>query len=834
MLSICRVGAGGEDYYLATAGSGRDHAEGLVEAAGVWLGEGAAQLGLSGDAHAGAVRRLLRGGDPSSGEALLDDPARRRIAAFDCTFSVPKSVSLLQAFSPDEAVCEQVRLGHEAAVRASLGYLEHEAVAVRVPGVDGPRRRRTPELVGVGFLHRLSRAGDPHLHTHVLVGNLVLERSAGTCRPLDATGLFLECRTAGALYETHLRHELTTRLGVEWQPLEGRCWSDLKGLDSAVIRAFSRRSTQIEEAMAAEGWQGPAARRAMAELTRPRKDVGRSYEETIEGARFRLWRAGVSEGRLREVCHRIGTPQQPRQPASTGSVPDEALRGARVRGPDAAWQEDTLRWLPARTVDGTFTLRDVIRARCAAAPSGRTVAGVQEDARALLTDERVLVRGAHAMRLRGGATGSIPLGGTEAVYTTREIVAAEDGLLRLARAMEAARPSSLMVIGYGPGKRFEALDALSAANAAWREHGHRVVATAPGRWAAAGIESSCGIDSIVVPALAPDSRWPSPTLGAPGRARSGVTIDPDSVVVVVDAHSYGPESLGAILRRCSEAAASVVLLVPARALEQRRLLGEVASIGRGQLPPQSRRLGRDGLEPATAEQHCFGLVEVTVVGSLGDARDEAVKCLLAVRAGRSPTGQSRQALLVAGDEAIVSALRAMPGVEPADVAHTRELKSLLSKRAERSAAPTHLVILGGASVLRQGATAAPDQRRSHIVVAPGMAASSREALGRAAEAARPRYLTSHLGAPPVALDERRAWRATAAVVEEYRHRWQIIDAASAFGPRSPASLRSPSRAGTDRAAELAAVERQAAEVRRPGRQRGGRERHPPDGLERGR
>ncbi len=871
MLSICRVGLGREEYYLATAASGRDHREGLIEPSAVWMGHGAEHLGLSGPAGARAIRLVLRGVHPATGDLLLEEPGRRRNAAYDCTFSVPKSVSLLHAFSPEVEVREQVRLGHEAAVRASLGYLEQEAVGVRLQGVDGPRLSREPDLVGVGFLHRLSRSGDPHLHTHVIVANLVPDRLAPGGHPLDATGLFMQCRTAGALYETHLRYELTRRLGVEWQPLEGRCWTDLKGLDSAVVRAFSQRAAQIEAGLAAEGWQGAAARRTMAEITRPPKDVTRSYEDAVEAARARLWRAGVTDTRLRDVCYR---------------VPPGARDALTTPSPEDGWRIDALRQLPLRSIDGTFTERDAIRARCATARHGLPVAGVLRDASALLSDASVLERGEHRIHLRGGTTGSIPVGRSEQLFTTREMEAIEERVRVLVGSMMAARPGSVRALAYEPGGRFDALDSLSRVVAAWRAEGRAVLGIAPGRWAAAGIESCAGIDAVVVPgvsrgvfgvsgvsgvsggvSLGASGLPGGVSLGAPaasggvreGRGRldwgeptvAGSVVVPGSVVVVAEAQCFGHEALRGILQACSQAGADVVLVAPSRVIAQRRALGEVTALEKSSIDASGRigtgagagagagagssghhRAVESALEePAPFAQLRFASVDVTLVASLGDGAAEAARRVTGGRSGvpGNPRSDGKRTLVVAGDEAVVAAIRAVPGVRPDDVTHARDLKAVLGGHDDGA---VHLVVIGGGSVLRQGMTAPPDLERSHVIVAPGIDRWSADGLGRAAEAARPSYLVRTLGGPASTVEGREAWRAAAGAVETFRARWQITSARSAFGEgelsrsggtagvdRTTGADRTT---GVDRTTELLSVEKLVSRTRSLGRERGGR------------
>ena len=57
------------------------------------------------------------------------------------------------------------------------------------------------------------------LHTHVLVANLVRTSEDEIWRTLDSRKLFAHAKTAGVLYQAHLRHVLTVRLGVAWQPV---------------------------------------------------------------------------------------------------------------------------------------------------------------------------------------------------------------------------------------------------------------------------------------------------------------------------------------------------------------------------------------------------------------------------------------------------------------------------------------------------------------------------------------------------------------------------------------------------------------------------------------
>ncbi len=93
------------------------------------------------------------------------------MTGWDLTFSAPKSVSALWAVGGGEVGME-VRDAHDAAVAAAVGYLEEHAAFSRT-GKAGVRQVDTDGLLAAAFVHRSSRAGDPQLHTHVLVSGRV-------------------------------------------------------------------------------------------------------------------------------------------------------------------------------------------------------------------------------------------------------------------------------------------------------------------------------------------------------------------------------------------------------------------------------------------------------------------------------------------------------------------------------------------------------------------------------------------------------------------------------------------------------------------------------------
>ena len=73
--------------------------------------------------------------------------------------------------------------------------------------------------------------------------------------------LFEWARAAGSIYQNHLQRALALRLGVEWGP-DRHNTRELEGFSRAQLRAFSKRSVQIEAELEAKGavYESPALR----------------------------------------------------------------------------------------------------------------------------------------------------------------------------------------------------------------------------------------------------------------------------------------------------------------------------------------------------------------------------------------------------------------------------------------------------------------------------------------------------------------------------------------------------------------------------------------------
>jgi conjugative relaxase-like TrwC/TraI family protein len=349
VLKIHTVRVGGHGYYVDDLPYGREEANGLVaESPGRWVGEGASALGLAQRVEPQAFADVLAGRDPLSDRALPVRRDRVTVAGYDLVFCAPKSVSLLHALGPSE-LASAVGEGHDAAVRATADYLARAALGVRRSDHGHRSTLATTGMVGGAFVHRTSRALDPHLHTHVVAAN-VAQGVDGRWSAVDGRGLFAHTVDAGRLYHAQLRHELTTRLGVAWD-VRPNGLGDVVGVDPGLRGLFSQRSADMKAYLAEHS--GRASVRGAFYATRPEKDRTASWEALVPQWRHRADELGYDVGTLSRVVGRG---------RDTEGFDTELLQSAIAR---RAWR------------DGTLARRDIVSAVATAHVGGGRVSEVE-------------------------------------------------------------------------------------------------------------------------------------------------------------------------------------------------------------------------------------------------------------------------------------------------------------------------------------------------------------------------------------------------------------------------------------------------------------------------
>jgi hypothetical protein len=157
-----------------------------------------------------------------------------RVQSFDHCFSSPKSVSLLAAGGGDQ-LRRQVAEARADALQVGIDYLERHGIGVRRDHNGTDRHHVRGGLLAVAFEHRLSRAGDPNTHTHVLVQNAA-QGPDGRWTALDSDRLYAQLMAADHLYLAAERAALTERVGVRWGPVEERSGAaEIVGLDDRAV-----------------------------------------------------------------------------------------------------------------------------------------------------------------------------------------------------------------------------------------------------------------------------------------------------------------------------------------------------------------------------------------------------------------------------------------------------------------------------------------------------------------------------------------------------------------------------------------------------------------------
>jgi conjugative relaxase-like TrwC/TraI family protein len=563
MVSVGKLKAGQANYYLeqaephpsqaaALASGAEDYYVGGREAAGRWLGRGAPSLALHGVVAGDKLTAILAGTDPTSGTQL-----RRRgsVEGFDVTFSAPKSVSVL--FGIGEAgVQSAIRDAHERAVIDAFGYFEG-VLSVARRGAGGHSRIAGNGLTAAAFLHRTSRAGDPQLHTHVLVANLI-HGSDGQWSALDGRLVYAHARTAGFLYQAALRHELARSLGVRWRPLEKGA-AEVEGVPARVLQAFSRRRAEIQEALARHGSSGRDAAQMAALATRRAKDRDVNVEQLVPEWRSRAARRGLDAARIARIISRHRSVE-----ATEWAAACDHLAGSEGLTRDRS----------------TFGPRDVLQALSSAADQGAPVSEIMAVANAFvrgpravrLLDARMdaeprystpelleIERGVidRAIALRGAGRGLAGADATERALLTRPFLSDEQRVM-VHRLTQDGDGVAAVVGRAGTGKT----TGLAAAREAWKQSGVPVRGCALSRRAARELEHAAGVRSTSVAAMLRERR----------------PLAPGTVLIVDEAGMLGTRELDRLLARVTAADGKLVLAGDTRQLPSIRAGGALGAL----------------------------------------------------------------------------------------------------------------------------------------------------------------------------------------------------------------------------------------------------------------
>src|SRR5581483_4030342 len=230
--------AGASSYFAAS-----DYYTQEQELPGLWRGEGARLLGLSGEIRKDAWEALCHNRDPRSGDTLTARKKAERRVGWDFNFHVPKSVSLQYALSNDQRILNAFR----ASVHETMKDVEAELMT-RVRQNGSNEDRLTGNAVWGEFVHFTTRPidgmPDPHLHAHCFLQNVTFDAQelrwkAAQIGHIKRDGPYFEAMFHSRFART--MEELgyaTQRVKTGWE---------LTGYSPPTLRKFSRRRQQIED-----------------------------------------------------------------------------------------------------------------------------------------------------------------------------------------------------------------------------------------------------------------------------------------------------------------------------------------------------------------------------------------------------------------------------------------------------------------------------------------------------------------------------------------------------------------------------------------------------------
>jgi len=554
-----KLSAGRADYYLREIAKDREeYLSGQGESPGEWLGGSAAALGLQGVCSPEEFQRVFAWRHPQTGEQLGRAPRSDAMPAWDLVLRPVKDVSVLYALG-DDKTRRAAREAHMAGVAAAVGYLDGQVGTRR--GRGGAEHVGGEGLLAVGFTHRVSRAGDPLLHTHLVIVNRTLGPD-GLWRTLDSRDLLAHRQAADAIYRAAYQHELSGSLGIRWG--EPDRWGNraIGGMPEDLVKAFSKRHEQITaELERLERDEGKLRTgrliQYVAHATRPPKT--HDTPETLYGR----WQQEARERGLdpERLAEKVAG-RELREPAVANLAVKRAFN--QLASPEG---------LTANT--STFARQDVVVAL------GGALAAVPAEELGRLADRFLVERAVSVMAEHAAG---------ERRYTTPELLKTEERLIAAAvdrsgeqtavashaavrEALQAhptiAGEQAAMVRDVcqggagvavvegrpGTGKTFT----LGVARHAWQLDGFKVLGTAP-----TGIATMClgaeGFEEVATCDRLLGELDTTHSYRGRGRDGEGPLLDARTVLVVDEAGMLGSRKLGRLLDQAQRAGAKVVLV----------------------------------------------------------------------------------------------------------------------------------------------------------------------------------------------------------------------------------------------------------------------------------
>ena len=477
---------------------------------------------------------------------------------FDLTLTTEKSLGVLALLGDDhtrDAVLDAIQGGNDR----GLAHLEYAAAMARANGEPVSTRGWTV----ASFRHLTSRALDPFPHHHNVVANTVVDPD-GTRRALDARWLYRHAGEASALATAEMRYLLTAELGVRWRRGRKAGW-EIEGIPDKVLREFSRRSNEVDEAVAElEALVGRTATigelRGLITRTRPAKRQANAADLVAD-----WWdRARALGFQQRDIARCFHRPTTVRDPPPDKEIfgrlvaPEGLCAGTSVftRGDvvaavvDMAVEDASGRQRPLLlTADSVERLADEFLASDRVVellPEQRRSIAKLEDQAMFTTTGMLAVQARILEQLRAGrSSGTATVSGetlAEALGGNQHLSAEQRNLV--ASFCTSGDRIQCAVGRAGAGKT----TAMRAAVEAWRAAGYRVLGTAVKGEAARHLGHEAGVESETLAwHLAHTDPQTSP-------------LDARTVLIVDEASTVSDRDLDRLLWLCEATGATVRLI----------------------------------------------------------------------------------------------------------------------------------------------------------------------------------------------------------------------------------------------------------------------------------
>ncbi len=378
--------SGAKGYYTSS-----DYYSEGQELVGRWRGQGATRLGLEGEVGKRQWDALCDNKDPQTGRTLTARQKEPRRVGYDFSWHAPKSLSLLYGLTGDDRLVEAFR----DSVDETMQGMEME-MQTRVRKDGGNADRTTGNMVWGEFVHTTARpvAGvpDPHLHAHCFVFNTTWDAAENRWKAGQFSGLKRDAPYFEALFHSRLAEKMT-RLGLSVERTKAG-W-EIAGLSKATLKAFSRRTAQVEQEAQQRGITSPRAKDGLGAKTREHKAKHLSIDELRREWAGRLTSEDATT--LWGIARHIGGPVIPHDPAAHVHGVDHALHHCLERSavvPERQALREALRHsvgqTSAKDVEREFHSRQLVRAQ----REGRTLITTQ----AVLAEEQKMIAFARAGR----------------------------------------------------------------------------------------------------------------------------------------------------------------------------------------------------------------------------------------------------------------------------------------------------------------------------------------------------------------------------------------------------------------------------------------------------